>query len=76
MKNSAGCLSVRDDGVGLPEEPRHAEGIGMHTMALPGTPHRRVPGRAAAFPARGGGHLHLSPAQDTPRWREPTPCQR
>jgi PAS domain S-box-containing protein len=32
-KDGAGLLSVRDDGVGLPEESRHAEGIGLHTMA-------------------------------------------
>ena len=32
-KGGTGILSVRDDGVGLPEESGYAEGIGLHTMA-------------------------------------------
>ena len=33
LKSKAGLLSVRDDGVGVPEGARNPEGIGMHTMA-------------------------------------------
>ena len=32
-KDGAGILSIRDDGVGLPEGARYADGIGLHTMA-------------------------------------------
>jgi len=32
-KGGKGSLSIRDDGVGIPESARNVEGIGLHTMA-------------------------------------------
>jgi PAS domain S-box-containing protein len=32
-QEGVGLLSVRDDGVGIPEEAHNSDGIGMHTMA-------------------------------------------
>ena len=32
-ENGKGLLTVRDDGAGLPEEPRNPRGIGLHAMA-------------------------------------------
>jgi len=68
IKEGEGLLIVRDDGVGVPEEARNSDGIGMHTMAY----RSRLIGGSLEVRRRAPGGTSVSCAFPLPDTRENT----